>query len=71
MRGSVTYYVTLGMGGEGGGPGESEFLRAEDGDNEVDEGGEGDQADEEVFHGGGGKLGRMGRAQRIFSQKEA
>jgi hypothetical protein len=30
----------------------SELFRAEHGDDEVDEGGEGDQADEEVFHGG-------------------
>jgi hypothetical protein len=36
---------------------DSEFLRAEHGNDEVEEGGEGDQADEEVFHDGWGKAG--------------
>jgi hypothetical protein len=39
------------LGGRGRGKG-SELFRAEHGDDEVDEGGEGDQADDEVFHGG-------------------
>jgi hypothetical protein len=46
MFGEVTYWVTGGLG--------SEFFRAEHGDDEVDERGEGDEADEDVFHGGEG-----------------
>jgi hypothetical protein len=54
----------------------SEFFRAEHGDDEVDEGGEGDQADEKVFHGGAAVRGKVRRerdetlrTQRTFWQK--
>ena len=61
----------MGFGQERPQPGASEFFRAEHGDHEVDEGSEGNQADEEVFHGGRrtGEDGKGGRAQRIFRQK--
>jgi len=59
--------VAEGFEGVAGRAGASEFLRAEHGDDEVHEGGEGDQANEEVFHGEGGA--RCGPAQRTFRQK--
>ena len=38
----------------------SEFLGAQHGDDEVDQRGEGDEADEDVFHGEAGESGRVG-----------
>ena len=42
--------------------GASEFFRAEHGDDEINERGEGDEADEDVFHGEAGESGRVGSA---------
>ena len=67
--------MTLGFGREKVGGGWSEFFRAEHGDDEIDEGGEGDQADEEVFHDDKSRMisrvrpGIFGRIQRTFLQK--
>jgi hypothetical protein len=44
--------MTLGLGRKRVGGGWSELFRAEHSDDKIDKGGEGDQADEEVFHGG-------------------
>ena len=55
----------------------SEFFGAQHGDDEIDEEAEGDEADDDVFHGGslagdgGGGLGLYCRSQRIFPQKRA
>jgi hypothetical protein len=52
MRGNVTQWVTSSDGRRTGkGRAGSELFRAEHGDDEIDEQAEGDEADEDVFHG--------------------
>jgi hypothetical protein len=48
----------------------SEFLRAEHGSDQIEEEEHGDQADDEVFHGGTGEDWTAG-AQRTFLQNQA
>jgi hypothetical protein len=53
------------------GTGRSEFLRTKHGGDEVEEKEHCDQADDKVFHGGGGQRRLRGVAQRAFLQNQA